>query len=178
MQRLRPSQFVTLLFLGGLSITVQAHGTRATISPPTALTATSALADGVTDLTLREIYQMPIGPRGLVPSAKLLALDGKQVRVAGYMVAEDAPVVGRLILAPVPTQLADEDEPESDDLPANVIYVNFPSAIQAQSMRGQIRVTGTLRLGAVAQPDGRLAAIRLELSPELVQHLPRQPAQP
>ena len=171
MQRRRPSQFVTLLFVSGLSLSLWAHGTTATVAPPTALTATSALAEGVTELTLRELYQMPIGPRGLVPSKKLLALDGKQVRVVGYMVGEDEPVAGRLILAPMPMQLVDEDEPESDDLPPNVIYVNFPSSIHAHSMRGQIRLTGTLRLGAVPQSDGRLAAVRLELSPELVPHL-------
>ena len=178
MNRRRMGQITTLLLLMGCSYSLWAHGTKAAVVPPAALSSISPAADGATELALRELYQMPIGPRGLVPSAKLLALDGRQVRVAGYMVAEDAPVAGRLILAPVPTQLVDEDEPESDDLPPNVIYVNFPSAIQAQSMRGQIRVTGTLRLGAVAQPDGRLAAIRVELSPELVPHLPRQPAQP
>jgi hypothetical protein len=171
MQRSRLRQFATLFFFGGFPLVPWAHGTTPTIAPAAALTATNALAEGVTELTLRELYQMPIGPRGLVPSTKLLALDGKQVRIAGYMVGEDEPVAGRLILAPMPMQLVDEDEPESDDLPPNVVYVNFPSSIQAHSMRGQIRLTGTLRLGAVAQPDGRLAAVRLELSPELVLHL-------
>lgn len=171
MQHGRLNQFVTLLFLSGLPLSMWAHGTTATVAPPAALTATNTLAEGVAELSLRELYQMPIGPRGLVPSTKLLALDGKQVRVVGYMVGEDEPVAGRLILAPMPTQLVDEDEPESDDLPPNVIYVKFPSSIQAHSMRGQIRLTGTLRLGAVPQPDGRLAAVRLELSPELVPHL-------
>lgn len=174
----RLSQFVALLFLSGLSPSLWAHGARATVAPPAALTATSALAEGVTELTLRELYQMPIGPRGLVPSAKLLALDGKQVRVVGYMVGEDEPLAGRLILAPMPTQLVDEDEPESDDLPPNVIYVNFPSSIQTHSMRGPIRLTGALRLGALPQPDGRLAAVRLDLSPELVPHLPAVAATP
>lgn len=178
MQRSRLRQFATLLFLSSLPLRPWAHGTTPTIAPPAALTATSALPEGVTELTLRELYQMPIGPRGLVPSAKLLALDGKQVRVVGYMVGEDEPVAGRLILAPMPTQLVDEDEPESDDLPPNVIYVNFPSSIQAHSMRGQIRLTGTLRLGTVPQPDGRLAAVRLELSPQLVRHLPAAAATP
>ena len=178
MHRTRLSRLATLFFFGALSHSPWAHGTSATVAPPVALTAASALTEGITELTLRELYQMPIGPRGLVPSAKLLALDGKQVRVTGYMVAEDEPVAGRLILAPMPTQLVDEDEPESDDLPPNVIYVNFPSSIQTYSMRGQIRLTGTLLLGAVAQSDGRLAAIRLELSPQLVRHLPAVSATP
>ena len=178
MRRSRPSQFATLLFFSALSHALWAHGTSATVAPPAEFITANALAAGATDLTLHELYQMPIGPRGLVPSAKLLALDGKQVRVTGYMVAEDEPVAGRLILAPMPTQLVDEDEPESDDLPPNVIYVNFPSSIQTHSMRGQIRLTGTLLLGAVAQSDGRLAAIRLELSPQLVPHLPAVSATP
>lgn len=175
MHRYWLSLFVTLLLLSSLSIPVAAHGSTAAVAPPTALTGPDALAEGVTELTLSEVYQMPIGPRALVPSAKLLALDGKQVRVTGYMVAEEEPVAGRLILAPLPTQLVDEDEPESDDLPPNVIYVNFPSAIRAHLMRGQIRLTGTLHLGAVPQPNGRLAAIRLELSPQMVPHLPTVP---
>ena len=164
-------QSFTSLLLCGLPLSLWSHGKTVLVTPPSALTAINGLPEGVTELTLRELYQMPIGPRGLVPSAKLLALDGKQVRVVGYMVGEDEPLAGRLILAPMPTQLVDEDEPESDDLPPNVIYVNFPSSIQTHSMRGPIRLTGTLRLGAVPQPDGRLAAVRLDLSPELVPHL-------
>ncbi len=178
MYRSRFGQLTALLISSGLSLSLWAHGTTATVAPPAALTAASALAEGVTELTFRELYQMPVGPRGLVPSPKLLALDGKQVRVTGFMVAEDEPLAGRLILAPIPTQLLGEDEPESDDLPPNVIYVNFPSGIQAHSMRGQIRLNGILHLGAVPQPDGRLAAVRLELSPQLVPYLPAVPATP
>ena len=178
MRSSRLNQFATLLFLGGLSLSLWAHGTAATVTPPPALTASNAFAEGFTELTLRELYEMPIGPRGLVPSAKLLALDGNPVRVVGYMVSEDEPVAGRLILAPMPTRLVDEDEPESDDLPPNVIYVNFPSSIQALAMRGPLRLTGTLRLGVVPQPDGRLANVRLELSPKLVPHLPAVSATP
>ena len=176
----RLSQFINILVLGGLSNSLWAHGSQAMVAPPAALVAAAASVEGATELTLRELYQMPIGPRGLAPSAKLLALEGKQVRVTGYMVAEEEPVGGRLILAPRPTQLVDEDEPESDDLPPNVVYVSFPSTVQVPPMRGQIRLTGTLRLGAVAQPDGRLAAIRLELAPNLVSLLPTatSPAKP
>ncbi|WP_374349551.1 hypothetical protein [Chitinimonas sp.] len=108
---------------------------------------------------------MPIGPRGLEPSARLLALDGQRVSISGFMVNEERPVPGRLIFAPVPVMLAAEDEPQADDLPATAIYVHFPLMMAPPQLAGRMRLSGHLRLAAHAEADGRVAQVQLELDP-------------
>ncbi|MGH9884568.1 MAG: hypothetical protein ACREBE_03515, partial [bacterium] len=71
----------------------------------------------VSELRFGEIFEMPVGPRGLEPSAKLLELDGKHVRMRGYMVRAETPTPGVFILSPFPVALGDEDESLADDLP-------------------------------------------------------------
>ena len=49
---------------------------------------------GVVDLKFQELFKLPVGERGLEPSEKLVALDGKRVRIVGYMVQQPAaPIV-------------------------------------------------------------------------------------
>lgn len=120
-----------------------------------------------TDLGFAEMYRMPIGPRGLEPSAKLLSLDGQRVRLVGYMASTGAPVAGWLVLTPLPVSLGDEDESLSDDLPASVVFVHLSSDGAAQrrvpNLSGLLQLTGTLRLGAQQEPDGHVSAVRLLL---------------
>ena len=55
--------------------------------------------DAAADLNFREFFALPIGPKGLVPSARLLGLDGRRVRIVGYMVKQEEPTAGLLIAA-------------------------------------------------------------------------------
>ena len=54
---------------------------------------------GVAILKFGEFFQMPVGPLGLEPSEKLLALNGKRIRLVGYMVREENPVRPLPVLA-------------------------------------------------------------------------------
>jgi hypothetical protein len=47
------------------------------------------LPEGVEELKFADFYKLPVGPRGLEPSAHLLSLDGKKVRLSGFFVFED-----------------------------------------------------------------------------------------
>lgn len=111
---------------------------------------------------------MPIGPKGLEASEKLLALNGRRVRLIGYMVQEEEPANGVFILSPLPVTLGDEDESLSDDLPATAVFVH----LSAQTSRyiahvpGLIQLVGILQVGGQAEASGRVSAVRLELSPE------------
>ena len=59
---------------------------------------------GVTDLKFNELFK-PIGPRGLEYSEKLRGLDGRKVRILGYMVKQSQPVRWTFLLSPVPMTL-------------------------------------------------------------------------
>jgi hypothetical protein len=122
---------------------------------------------GVTDLRFRDLYRMPVGPRGLEPSARLTALSGQRVRMVGYMAQlTDAPP-GLLILSPLPVSLSDEDESYADDLPATAVYVHLaPGHGVVPSLPGLLAFQGRLETGAQAEADGRISFVRLQLDPE------------
>jgi hypothetical protein len=125
--------------------------------------------NGVADLKFRDIFKLPVGPRGLEPSDRLLALDGQPVRLVGYMVRQPLAVPGSFILAPLPVALGDEDESFADDLPASVVYVHLARESQLAVVGhtpGLLALVGTLRLGSQAEADGRRSAVRLQLDAE------------
>ena len=125
---------------------------------------TGAAANHATHLLFREFYRTPVGPRGLEPSAKLLGLAGKTVRLRGYVVQQAEPMPGVLILSPVPVELGDADESLSDDLPPTVVFVHGDGATMA-GVSGLVQVVGTLELGPREEADGHVSQVRLSLSP-------------
>ncbi|MDT9001144.1 hypothetical protein RQP53_17835 [Paucibacter sp. APW11] len=120
------------------------------------------------ELKFRDFFKLPIGPAGLEPTARLLALDGQTVRLLAYIVrqnAEDA-IPGLVLLAPLPVTLGDEDERYADDLPASVVYAHLPAEYAAHPLPhrpGLVAVSGRLELGSAAEADGRRSAVRLFL---------------
>jgi hypothetical protein len=128
-----------------------------------------ASTEAAAELRFGDMLAQPIGPRGLAPSARLLALQGKTVRLVGYMAAAELPMPGRLILTAWPATLGDEDEHLADDLPANAVFVHLsgPAAEQAvPNLAGLMRVQGQLQLGAHNEADGHVSTIRLLLDAE------------
>jgi hypothetical protein len=130
---------------------------------------------GVTSLKFGEFFRMPIGAFGLEPSEKLLALNGKPVRLVGYMVREETPVPGRFLFAPLPVALGDEDESLSDDLPPTTVSVHLTGAKNksAPYIGGLIQLGGTLEVGTRDEADARLSAVRLILEPRMAQAILR-----
>lgn len=123
---------------------------------------------GVAELRFSEMFERPVGPRGLRASGQLLALDGKPVRIVGYMAAAGLPTAGRLVLTPLPVELGDEDEHLADDLPPNVVFVHLsgPAAEQVlPNYHGLLHLTGRLAVGPVEEPDGHVSTVRLLLDP-------------
>lgn len=157
-----------------LSLTACASGwastTLANIAiPPASLAVQSSLPApqaGVTDLKFHDMLKMPIGPKGLEPTEKLLSLDGKRVRLVGYMVGQEESAKGVIILTPMPVSLGDEDESLSDDLPGNAVFVHLTPRYADKpvpNMQGLLQFTGTLHLGPQDEADGHVSAIRLDL---------------
>ena len=161
-----------------------AHGTAPAVQTiPATLQVHGELTplDGVADLKFREFFRLPIGPRGLEPSPKLLSLDGKRVRLIGYMVRAELPAVGLLILAPLPVTLGDEDESYADDLPASAVYVHLSETrnqIKLPYMPGLMTLAGVLQLGSAPEVDGRRSNVRLLLDDETSSLLAEPPVPP
>jgi len=134
---------------------------------------------GVTDLKFREFFRMPVGPRGLEPTEKLLSLDGRRVRIVGYMVQQETPVEGVFILSPLPVLIGDADESLSDDLPPSAMFVHIPSGVpqHVPFTPGLISLNGTLGIGPREEAEGRVSSIRLMLDPELAAAITTTPEQ-
>lgn len=158
-----------------IAANVQAHGTPPNETVTEIPAALSALKDagpapeGMTDLKFREFFRLPVGPRGLEPTEKLISLAGKRVRIVGFMAHHETPMADTFILSPVPVTLGDEDESLADDLPASVIFVHAakPEGRTIPFYPGLLRLTGTLSVGPHEEADGHVSAVRLQLDPEL-----------
>lgn len=131
------------------------------------------------DLLFRDFFAMPVGPRGLQPSEELLSLNGKVVRMRGYVAHQESPTAGVFILSPLPVELGDADEGLADDLPPAVVFVHAGDR-SSPYIAGVVQVTGTLEVGPQNEADGRVSQVRLVLYPDrpdaLVRLTPPTPA--
>lgn len=126
------------------------------------------LTTGITDLKFNELYKMPVGPRGMEPSKKLLSLDNKHVRIVGYMAKQETPTSGMFIISPLPVNMGDEDDKFADDMPANSIYVHLDNPdVLVNYIPGLIHLTGVLSVGNATETDDRVSYVRLKLDNEL-----------
>ena len=164
-----------LCTLSMLSLSSLAHGGSENTAPPA----------GVQDLVFSDYYVMPVGPLGLEPTEKLLALRAKRVRLVGYMVHEEEPASGVFMLTPRPVQLAEVADGPADDLPATTVFVHLPAHDQQRVIpyrAGPWVLTGTLELGAQPESNQRMSYTRLRLAPvpreQAAAPSPRARAQP
>jgi len=148
-----------------------------------AVQAQTNASPAATELRFGEFFARPVGPRGLTPSTKLLALDGQTVRMVGYMAAAELPTPGLLVLTPLPSSLGDEDESLADDLPPQVVFVHLSGAAAAQTLAnraGLLRLQGRLSVGPQEEADGHVSTVRLlldaEASAQLLSATPATPA--
>jgi len=95
-----------------------------------------------------------------------LGLDGRRVRLFGYMVRSDAPQTGAFQLSSLPVTLAEQADGVADDLPPTVVTVRLPGALADRVVPfvpGILMVEGELAVGARDEPDGRRSLVRLQL---------------
>src|SRR5688500_58712 len=57
------------------------------------------LPAGVTELKFSEFFVSPVGPQGLELTHRLSSLDGKRVRMLGYMVRNERGLPGQFLFA-------------------------------------------------------------------------------
>lgn len=170
--------FVSSLMAGVLTLAVcqaatsgkaGAHHDDAGIRVPGSLAVRKELAPppaGVTELKFRDMFKLPVGSKGLEPSAKLLALDGKRVRMVGYMVQQSPLPKGGFLFSAVPAMAGDEDESLADDLPPTTLRVELDKSrdLSVPILPGLLQFTGTLHIGMRVDPaTGRSTPAQLVL---------------
>lgn len=145
---------------------------------PTAFAVERALPPpprDVAELRFGDIFKTPVGPLGLEAGERLAALDGKRVRLVGYMVQQEQPGSGAFVLSPLPLTLGSADEGLADEMPPTALLVQLPdkTAFVPAHMPGLIQVTGRLQVGRVesAAIPGRVFPARVELDPRLAKVL-------
>ena len=113
-------------------------------------------------LAFREFFEP--ASRTLKPTPRLLSLQGKRVRLVGYMAQMETPPKGGFYLCPSPV-LATEGGGGTADLPPDAVLVIVRSA-EGKAL-GHIprplEVTGLLELGPQEDKDGRVSTIRIVL---------------
>ncbi|HKD42893.1 MAG TPA: hypothetical protein VKB87_21585 [Myxococcaceae bacterium] len=113
-------------------------------------------------LSFNEFFEA--SPRELKPTQKLLGLNGKRVKMLGFMAnLENAPS-GAFYLAPRPV-ICDEAGGGTADLPPESVRVIVRSAQgkKIQFIPRLLEVTGILEVGNRVEDDGQVSAIRLVL---------------
>lgn len=103
-------------------------------------------------------------PTTLQPSAKLLGLSGKRVRLNGYMVKMEGPLAGAFYLTEHPT-FCDEEGVGTADLPPACVRVIVRGAkgLPLGFVGRPLIVTGVLQVGPQTEADGQVSHLRLIL---------------
>jgi hypothetical protein len=125
------------------------------------------LHSGVSEFKFNEFFRSPIGPRGLEYTDQLRHLEGRRIRILGYMVQQTKPVAGCFLFTPVPVRLNEHEYGHADDLPATALHVITDESAPAQTpfTPGPLLLTGKLSLGNRTEADGRISTVRLFLDP-------------
>lgn len=138
------------------------------VPPAWADSVVGAEADGgpaPVDLAFRDFYRLPVGPRGLEPTETLLGLNGRRVRIQGYVVQEEDPLPGLFLMTPTPVALAERADGPADYLPGATVFVHLRGDDARQQYLlhrpGLWTAVGTLELGGQEEPDGRHSYVRL-----------------
>lgn len=139
-----------------VSLSASLAAVRAKLPPP---------PDGVADLAFTEFFQMPVGPRGLEFTDRLRSLDGKKVRLLGFMVRQANPSPWKILFSPYPVLTNEKEFGPADDLPPHTVHVFLPRNAQPLTphTREVLLLTGTLSVGNREEADGRISTIRLTL---------------
>jgi hypothetical protein len=156
-------EFIRLSALAlGLGIQMQVF---AGTEQNTTTSSLPSLPADIAELKFRDFFVMPVGPRGPEMTSKLLAMDGRRVRIVGYMAQQQASHPGYFMLNPVPVSADEASDATAGELRAT-LFVQLPPA-QADHVppyrAGLLVLTGTLSVGDRDAEVGRPSLVRLQL---------------
>ncbi len=123
--------------------------------------------EGVSNLFFDDFFKSPVGRLGLEINPKLTELNGRKVRVLGFMVKQTRPTPWTLMLAPMPLICNEVEFGLADDLPASTLRVLLPKSHQPITpfTPGLLLLTGRIEVGDREEADGRHSLVRLQLDP-------------
>jgi hypothetical protein len=122
-------------------------------------------------LELQAFFKLPIGPKGLEVTQKVLDASGHLVRLTGFMVKNEMPLQGAFMLAPRPIQLSEHADGDANDLPASVCWVYLDNSQKnwlVPHIPGPVTVEGHFTLKRVEAPDGSISWFHLQLAPDAI----------
>jgi hypothetical protein len=135
-------------------------------------TATAKRTPPAATLSFHDFFEPT--PRELKPSAKLVSLNGKRVRLVGFMAhldadhdgGEAAVVPGAFYLCPHPTECA-EGGAGTGDLPSSAVLVLLPRGWNRTLpfTPRALEVVGRLELGPRTEVNGQVSSLRIFLDP-------------
>jgi hypothetical protein len=143
-----------------------AQSARVLLEAQRAPLASEALPEGVAELSFREFFSPVVGDRGPEYTARMRALHGRRVRIAGFMTRDFVRHPGVFLLTGWPTKVESDGYCFNDELPPATLHVVLPPAAAGEPapyVPGPMLLTGTLLVGPSAMPDGRNAVARLVL---------------
>lgn len=126
------------------------------------------LAEGVSELRFQDFFKPVVGDLGLEYSDTLLKLDGRRVRIAGFMVREQSRADGVFMLTPWPSRVESDGFCQYEDFPPATLHVLVPGSTGPVPYRpGLVVLTGVLAVKPASMPDGRncVASLTLEAAP-------------
>ena len=129
----------------------------------------AATAPAVPLLRFADFFKLPMGSRGAEMMPALLQADGRTVRLTGYMVQQERPLLGHFMLTPRPVRMSEHSDGDADDLPAAwaMVYLDPEQQdVAVPYQRGLMELTGVLQVGRLEEKDGRVSWVRLQLQPE------------
>lgn len=118
-------------------------------------------------LNLENIIKKPVGPLGCEFTDEVKSLEGRQVRVTGFMVHTDWADRTTALVVSYPANISEREFGPCDDLPPTPLYVKVPALQFKGFQRGVLSLAGTLRLGSAEEPYDHRSFIRLELDPRV-----------
>ena len=141
----------------------QSHVVLSSLNRP-ATEGLSAPPAGVTELSFAEFFG-PVGDRGLEYTPKLRALDGKPVRLVGYMIreAERAPGMFRVVASPLTGETKGACAVDHAPPSAVHVFVADGATRLVPDRPGRHAFLGRLEIGPRVEADGRNSVVRLML---------------
>jgi hypothetical protein len=93
-------------------------------------------------------------------------MQGQQVSLVGWMVAQEDPAPGYFLFTARPLRMSEHADGDADDLPVTTVVVRLPPS-QAQTAAphrgGLLDLSGQLHWGRTVEPDGRVSWVQLQL---------------
>ncbi|MFT3783439.1 MAG: hypothetical protein QM790_15615 [Nibricoccus sp.] len=127
-----------------------------------------ATNSSATELKFSELFQTPVGPKGLAYTEKANHLNGHRVRILGFMVRQTRPAPGFLMLTDYALTTHEGEYGLCDDLPPATVFVKVPkyADLAVPFTPGPLLLTGKLEIGPQQEADGRVSHVRLVLDAE------------